>query len=474
MVSFGWSAGDIAAAAQLLWNLHKALDDVDGAPEHYRRSAATLKSIQFRLRVLGKVAGEGETPDPLSEPEGANLLETVDRDDIHSMVTNLKLAIGKLEKLVASGCTIKLNPKSTRRRRDWPMHQINKLQWYIGKENQVNDLIQHIYELTSPLSDLYQKLESEFAKEQAVTQGVYHETQIKWLKAIYRKLTLVQNDVAQGQLINMDDDEKKERLPLLHAGPDLVVLPTTTGPELKRASAMSHLKDITRDFMSASLRTRVKNLRVDHQLRRKLVEWFSGKTSSLLWLYGDQASTISATIYTTALDRRRPVVAFAGQHIAAGQYLTGQDRLFKMVYSLLFQLLQQFDESLAFVITEVDKPFTELRLSTESMPLAMKYLGYFLSILPDCICIVDGWNFISNDADPIVRDCLKTFLDLFQKLGTATGDDDGGVRLLLTSPGNSQMLRDLGKQAVDSFDLRNHVDTNSGLRLHTVLLGMEW
>ena len=73
-MSFGWGAGDVFAASQLLWSLYKALDEKGGAPEHHRRSASTLRTLQFRLRYLSKVVGEDANADPLSETEEASHL----------------------------------------------------------------------------------------------------------------------------------------------------------------------------------------------------------------------------------------------------------------------------------------------------------------------------------------------------------------------------------------------------------------
>ncbi|KAM6523193.1 hypothetical protein FSOLCH5_003811 [Fusarium solani] len=157
-MSFGWSAGDVFAAAQLLWGLYKALDEKEGAPEHHRRSASTLRTVQFRLRYLSKVVGEDANADPLSETEEASLLDSADKDDIRYTIVSLKLSVERLEALVAKGCGLKLDPAKKKRRRDWPMDQINKLRWYTLNQDEVDGLIQHMLELTAPLSDLHQKI----------------------------------------------------------------------------------------------------------------------------------------------------------------------------------------------------------------------------------------------------------------------------------------------------------------------------
>lgn len=157
-MSFGWSAGDIFASAKFLWDVCRALDDANGAPEHHRRSAATLKLIQFRLRVLGRVVGEEENPNPRTETEEAGLLETNDKDDIRFTVVNLKIEISKLEALVKGGSG-KETDGARKGHRDWAKQQVKKLAWYFGSEKEVYKLIQHVFQLTASLPDLYQLID---------------------------------------------------------------------------------------------------------------------------------------------------------------------------------------------------------------------------------------------------------------------------------------------------------------------------
>ncbi|KAM0418756.1 hypothetical protein ACHAPT_012354 [Fusarium lateritium] len=427
-MSFGWSAGDVFAAAKLLWSLYKALDEKEGAPEHYRRSASTLRSIQFRLRYLSKVVGEDENPDTLAETEEASLLETADKDDIRYVIVSLKASVKRLEDLVSKGCGMQLDPAKKKRRRDWPVQQINKLRWYTSNQEEVDGIIRHMFELTAPLSDLYLKINRE--------------------------------------------EEEKEQAPLLYAGPELGIPPETAteepGPTID--SALSHLTSIAHEVMSSGVQMKTMNLKVDHYVKGVFSKWFEGTISPRLWLHGDQAGTVSAIAYTAARDQRRPTIAFSGRHAAQGQLLTDEERLFRMVYSLLFQLLQHLEDISTLAVTGVDRPFTDLQLSIESMPLALKYMRYFLSLLPECIAVVDGWHFICNDAGDQVKQVLKSFLDLFE--APPGNDQDWYIRLLLTSPGNSPMLRALGRTYVHDFDLRGRL--NTGSKLYTILLGMDW
>lgn len=169
--------------------------------------------------------------------------------------------------------------------------------------------------------------------------------------------------------------------------------------------------------MSPGLKQRTRNLTADHHLKKLLTQRFKGEKQiePVLWFSGDQANIVSAIVYHVALDRRRPVVAFAGRHNANGQYLSSEQRLFRMVYSVLIQLLQVLEEESSFAVVGVDKPFTELGLSIDSMSLALQYTKYVLGLLPECICIVYGWNFITIDAEEQVDVVLKDFLELFKR-----------------------------------------------------------
>ncbi|KAL6362076.1 hypothetical protein LRP88_05560 [Fusarium phalaenopsidis] len=471
-MSFGWSAGDVIAASQLLWSLYKALDGEKGAPEHYRRSASTLRTIQFRLRHLREVVGEDTSPDPLTETEEASLLESMDKDDIRYIIVGLKVSVGKLEALVAKGCNLGLEPANKKRRRDWPMDQINKLRWYTLNQGEVDSLIQHILELTAPLSDLHQKINTAFVKELAASQGVYHETQLKYLKAILEQVIVVATGPAQNRLLDLNKSEEEERqVSLLHTGPELGI-PPAAEPEPTVGSALSHLTSIADEIMSAGLQTRVMNLKADHHVKNVFTNWYKGTIPPRLWLQGDQAGTVSAIAYMAARDQRRPTIAFSGLRAAGGRLLTDKEKLYQMIYSLVFQLLRQLEDIPTLAVTGVDRPFTALQLSMESMPLALQYMRYFLSLLPECIVVVDGWHFISQNAGEHVKQTLKTFLDLFEKPQEDARDEDWCFRLLLTSPGNSSMLRELGQAYVHTFNLRGRL--NTGAKLYTILLGMDW
>jgi hypothetical protein len=51
-MSFGWSAGDIATAVKLIYNVIQALDSCDGAASDYREAVSFLRDLKRTLDPL--------------------------------------------------------------------------------------------------------------------------------------------------------------------------------------------------------------------------------------------------------------------------------------------------------------------------------------------------------------------------------------------------------------------------------------
>lgn len=100
----------------------------------------------------------------------------------------------------------------------------------------------------------------------------------------------------------------------------------------------------------------------------------------------------------------------------------------------------------------VDGPFTELGLSMASMPLALQYIMYFLGLWPECHCIIDGWNFLSIDAEEQDRRVLSDFLDLFGRpaaASTATAAEEGQARFEAAAHDSGELRHAAGNERSD-------------------------
>jgi hypothetical protein len=118
-MSFGWSAGDIAVALKLLFNLVEALDSADGASRNYREAVGFLKDLTRTLTPLEKLKDYNAYPSYASEISG--------------QLQHIKKPI---EDFLSS--ILKYEPSLGAKAPQGRHQQIcRKLQWYLWKENKV-------------------------------------------------------------------------------------------------------------------------------------------------------------------------------------------------------------------------------------------------------------------------------------------------------------------------------------------------
>ncbi len=151
-MSFGWSVGDIFVAVKILFEIGKALSDVNGAPQHFRETAALFPPIRFELRKLGMLIKQYHH-DWRSENGQGSLLEEVDINDFKPVISQLKLLVGQLCDTLAKGADMGLNSKPSLR--EWPKAQLRKLQWHFLEKEGIDALIQKIYRQTQHIQSFY-------------------------------------------------------------------------------------------------------------------------------------------------------------------------------------------------------------------------------------------------------------------------------------------------------------------------------
>jgi hypothetical protein len=294
-----------------------------------------------------------------------------------------------------------------------------------------------------------------------------------------KKLDMLSTAIIQKHLLSLNTSQQQA---LLQIGPEegISVQDSPIGQTLTTTAAkeaISHLEGIAYKTFTSRIANTACNLKVDHVMKNKLSSWLDDRGTQRLWLYGKLATTLSAVLYKLALDKKVPVIAFASRRVdMKGVELSHEKRLINMVYSLLFQLLHQFEDDETFVVVDVGSSLGDLEASMKTMPAALKLMKYFLGFIPQCIVIVDGWQFLSNGDDIGVDECLKCFLELFHR---PSGENQGAVdvrRLLITTPGAEPALNSLGKDCLDSLNVTAHVDKGLNKLSTTfieVLLGVQ-
>jgi hypothetical protein len=118
-MSFGWSAGDIAAALTLLFNLVKALDSADGAANNYRESISFLRDLTRTIDGLHTLTALKAYP--------------TYGDEITQQVVLIKEPVEKFVTVVRKyEPSLGENAAHGHHRHIW-----RKLQWHLAKENKV-------------------------------------------------------------------------------------------------------------------------------------------------------------------------------------------------------------------------------------------------------------------------------------------------------------------------------------------------
>ena len=121
-MSFGWSAGDIAAAIELAHRIYEALDSCHGAAREYREARSFLKELTQTLQPLKSFAAWDAYP-----VYGKEITDRV--GFIKEPVENLLSEIVKLEPSLGSGA------KHGHHRNVLP-----KLNWHFRVSKRVLDL----------------------------------------------------------------------------------------------------------------------------------------------------------------------------------------------------------------------------------------------------------------------------------------------------------------------------------------------
>lgn len=139
-MSFGWSAGDIAAAINSIYNIAQGLDTANGAVGDYRNTVLFLKDLKRTL-------------EPLQSCTAFNLHSAYAKD-INEQVDCIKGPVSKyLEKILKYEPSLGSGVKGK-----WYSHIVRKLDWYLFMSNKTVKLREKIELRMRILDSLMQRL----------------------------------------------------------------------------------------------------------------------------------------------------------------------------------------------------------------------------------------------------------------------------------------------------------------------------
>ncbi|KAI0543273.1 hypothetical protein F4679DRAFT_569382 [Xylaria curta] len=139
-MSFGWSAGDIATAVTVVYNLIQALDSCDGAASDYRESVSFLRDLKRTLEPLQTFTAWSAYP-------------SYGRD-IREHVGHIKEPVGQFLAMVQ-----KYEPSLGSKAQDGHhRHVVRKLQWHMFMSKKVLSLKKRIESQMRMIDTLMQRL----------------------------------------------------------------------------------------------------------------------------------------------------------------------------------------------------------------------------------------------------------------------------------------------------------------------------
>lgn len=247
-------------------------------------------------------------------------------------------------------------------------------------------------------------------------------------------------------------------------------------PHIPAETALQHLLAHESHTLSGRFSQSSRTLKADAVLMHKIRAWLSGRASPRLWLLGKDYTTIGGIFFEVGRRSYTKIVAYSCRHQWNGRIQDHEARLVGLVYAFLYQLLSQMPEGIAVPEKIKDQGWDTLDGTLSTLEVAIGFLRVLIEMLPKCIAVVEGFQWLSDSTNGRVNQLLKELVELF---GEAKGDavEALGTRLLCLTKKNSEMLMDYcqkyGQEYFSRLELERHVN-KSGERFEQALLRAEW
>lgn len=241
-------------------------------------------------------------------------------------------------------------------------------------------------------------------------------------------------------------------------------------------SALSHCGKYKQPNMTDQVAARVANMKVDRILVGTIDKWLKGASAPRLWLYGRAASTVSATIFSTAFKRNRHIVAYSCRHIKDGIPMDLEKRMIGLTYSFLFQMLQQVSEQASILLPAAAVDVNNLDGTIGSVGIAIDLIKHILDTIHDFVFIIDGFQYLaidpSNTPSVQVQEHICSILGIFE-MDIGREDIEMGPRVLLTSAGNVPFIYKKDTKYLTRLFVDDHKDKGQ-FTLAYEMLGVQW
>jgi hypothetical protein len=235
-----------------------------------------------------------------------------------------------------------------------------------------------------------------------------------------------------------------------------------------RKRLLERVKPFVQPNLLVHFATQISRMKVEGIVVRKLRAWLSDEPESLsrLWFYGLKSSTVSAILFNTAKKRRRPVVAYPCRLINyEGRRITEEELLVGLVYSFIYQLLQQLRPEPALTAWTSSEKCDRLDGTFLTLSDAVILIKSLVMIMPKGVYIIDGLQYLGHTENAKIREILSSLVEVFQGQGKNSG------RLFVTSSGPNDFLAGFDDNFLGRFNISKHVDSGTFV-LSKELLGV--
>lgn len=333
-----------------------------------------------------------------------------------------------------------------------------------------------------------------------ITAAIYQSDNLSYYRLVLQRLTAADSNYPPGLLsIGPHDGVPSTTDPLDKSSPthidvkslispthsDISSIPAPTQSNISSILSPTHF-DIgsvllrcgkyKQPNMSDQVAARVNNMKFDRVLVRTIDNWLKGESAPRLWLYGRAASTVSATIFSTAFKRNRHIVAYSCRFESDGKLMDLEKRMIGLAYSALFQMLQQVSEQTGILLPTPTVDVDKLDGTIDSVTIAIVLIKHILETIHDFVFIIDGFQYLavdpSNAPSVKVQECVSSILDMFER--DIVREYVGmGPRLLLTTAGNVPLIHKKDTKYLTRLFVDDHKDRGQFTLAHE-MLGVEW
>ena len=130
-MSFGWSAGDIAASIHLLIKIAKALNDGQGSVKDFRRTSCYLTSTEIVLKQLCTIIKTQEDGIITLTPEELSNLESFIKP-LHTLMNQLAAKVEKFAEFEGTGTSLQSRT----------MREFSKVKWEFMVRGKVKVIVE--------------------------------------------------------------------------------------------------------------------------------------------------------------------------------------------------------------------------------------------------------------------------------------------------------------------------------------------